>query len=207
MAFNQRFGGSLKVWGIDVGTLMGWAILVDGAAQQAGSWDLSGDPFDGFGMRPLRAGLRLDGLLAEHGAPTFVAIELPRRHAGTHAAHVWGALAGAVTSWCERNGIPYRQVGVGRAKLELAGDGAAGKAAMLAAVTRLWGLDLAGDEDAADACGIALAAWREETGQRTAAKREARGRAEAKRVASAAKRAAADAEKRAGVPVWEVQRG
>ena len=201
----------MKVWGIDVGTLMGWAILVDGAAQQAGSWDLSGDPFDGFGMRPLRAGLRLDGLLAEHGAPAFVAIELPRRHAGTHAAHVWGALAGAVAGWCERNGIPYRQVGVGRAKLELAGDGAAGKAAMLAAVTRLWGLDLAGDEDAADACGIALAAWREETGQRSEtaaerAKREARGRAEAKRVASAAKRAAADAEKRAGVPVW-VQRG
>jgi len=202
----------MKVWGIDVGTLMGWAILVDGAAQQAGSWDLSGDPFDGFGMRPLRAGLRLDGLLAEHGAPTFVAIELPRRHAGTHAAHVWGALAGAVTSWCERNGIPYRQVGVGRAKLELAGDGAAGKAAMLAAVTRLWGLDLAGDEDAADACGIALAAWREETGQRSEtaaerAKREAAERRAAKRVASAAKRAAADAEKRAGVPVWEVQRG
>ena len=195
----------MKVWGIDVGTLMGWAILVDGAAQQAGSWDLSGDPFDGFGMRPLRAKLRLNGLLAEHGAPAFVAIELPRRHAGTHAAHVWGALAAAVTSWCERNGIPYRQVGVGRAKLELAGDGAAGKAAMLAAVTRLWGLDLAGDEDAADACGIALAAWREETGQRSEtaaerARREARGRAEAKRVA-------ADAEKRAGVPVWEVQRG
>ena len=179
----------MKVWGIDVGTLMGWAILVDGAAQQAGSWDLSGDPFDGFGMRPLRAGLRLDGLLAEHGAPAFVAIELPRRHAGTHAAHVWGALAGAVAGWCERNGIPYRQVGVGCVKLELAGDGAAGKAAMLAAVTRLWGLDLAGDEDAADACGIALAAWREETGQRTetAAERAKREAAE-RRAARGAKR-------------------
>lgn len=186
---STSIGVIMKIWSIDIGTRMGWGRLEGEMAIEAGSWDLSGDRFDGFGMRPLRAKLRLTAMLEAHGRPDFVAIELPRRHAGTEAAHVYGALSGSVTEWCEAQQIPYRAVEVGRAKLELAGIGNADKAAMLAAVKRTWGIDLAGDEDAADALGIGLAAWREETGQRTeTAAERARREAAERKAAKAAER-------------------
>jgi Holliday junction resolvasome RuvABC endonuclease subunit len=97
----------------------------------------------------------LDAALWRHPEVRWVAYEEVRRHTGTTAAHVWGALWGQLTVWADHNGRVLVPVGVGEAKKRLTGKGAATKADMVAAAEARWGGGIA--EDEADALAVALA--------------------------------------------------
>ena len=191
----------LRVIGIDIGTSLGWARIEDGRHIESGQVDLRPHSWEGVGMRAVRARQTVDAVVeraraGELGA-IVVAIELVRRHAGTQAAQIYGAILGAVTGRCEELGVPYTFVAVQEAKLAATERGVAEKASMVAAALQAFGV--AAGEDQADAIWIAAAAGLRE-GDPTAApretptergKREARERAEAKRAASAARKASA----------------
>lgn len=115
-------------------------------------------------MRLVRLVAHLDKIL-RLSQPDLVVVEEVRRHAGTQAAHVYGALVGRVQEECERRRITYSSVPVSDVKREATGKGGgkgADKAAMIAAANERWGLALkAADENEADARWIAEAAWRQ----------------------------------------------
>jgi Holliday junction resolvasome RuvABC endonuclease subunit len=154
------------VLGLDLGGKLGWCVL-DGAELRAASVQRLGvksGPRGGLvevpGLRAhdLRSFLR--ALLEQH-VPNVLAFERVRRHAGTDAAHVYGALRHAVLEVAATMDRPPRlvEVEVAEGKRALAGKGNADKAAMVAAAEKLhpgrpW------PEDAADALGVALAGGR-----------------------------------------------
>lgn len=118
---------------LDLGTKTGYAIKTNPVT--SGVWKLAGGRFEGGGMRFLR----FKNCLADlHALTNFdeVAYEEVRRHRGTDAAHCYGALMGALTSWCEEQSpkIPYQGVPVGSIKKATAGKGNADKDQMIAAV-------------------------------------------------------------------------
>jgi len=86
----------------------------------------------------------------------LIAYEEVRRHAGTDAAHVYGALTGLIQKQGESCGIPYYAIPVGTIKKFATGKGNADKAKMVAAGEELWGEVL--PEDEVDARFIALVA-------------------------------------------------
>lgn len=85
-----------------------------------------------------------------------VAYEEVRRHMGTHAAHVYGALWGALVAELDQEGKPYRGIPVATVKRCATGKGNANKQAMVAAFERRVG-ELPEDDNEADALFIALA--------------------------------------------------
>jgi Holliday junction resolvasome RuvABC endonuclease subunit len=95
--------------------------------------------------------------MAARGDVATVAYEEVRRHTGTQAAHVWGALEGVVQLAAARHGWRLLPVGVGTVKRRLTGSGAARKGSMVRAACTRWGLGECG-EDEADALAVALAA-------------------------------------------------
>lgn len=86
----------------------------------------------------------------------LIAYEEVRRHMGTDAAHIYGALTGEIQKQGEVRGIPYYAIPVGTIKKFATGKGNADKEAMVAAALRRWGAVLTHDE--ADARFIALCA-------------------------------------------------
>ncbi len=114
---------------LDLGTTTGWAISPDGILM-SGTWNLKPSRYEGGGMRFLRFTGFLKAL-HERSAITKVVYEEVRRHAGTDAAHVYGGLQGALTSWAESEGIPYEAIPVGTIKKFWTGKGNANKEAMV----------------------------------------------------------------------------
>lgn len=86
----------------------------------------------------------------------LIAYEEVRRHAGTDAAHVYGAITGIIQKQGEVCQIPYYGIPVGTIKKFATGKGNADKAKMVAAGEKLWGEAL--PEDETDARFIALVA-------------------------------------------------
>ena len=153
---------ALKVIGVDIGTSLGWSVVEDGALLESGQVELKRNAWEGFGVRPLRAGLMVRQLLGAHPG-SVVAIELVRRHAATQAAQVYGAILGGVTGAVEEFGdARYLFVDVAEAKLAATGHGREGKAGMVDAARCAFGVEAG--EDEADAIWIAVAAWRRESG-------------------------------------------
>lgn len=146
----------MKIIGIDIGTTLGWAMLDDGAVVDSGAVDLHPHAWEGIGMRVVRA-RRTTDVLAERHPGAVVVVELVRRHVGTQAAQVYGAILGGVTSRCEEIGMAYTFVSVQAAKLAATGDGAAGKPEMIRAARERLGIDAS--EDEADAAWIGVAGW------------------------------------------------
>ena len=111
---------------LDLGTKTGWATTsVDN--EQSGVQSFANDRFSGGGMRYLK----FEKWLNELPKPGQVVFEEVRRHRGTDAAHVYGGLLAVLTSWCEKNKIPYQGVPVGTIKKHWTGNGNAGKNVMI----------------------------------------------------------------------------
>ncbi len=185
------------------GTRLGWAILIDDRLQRAGVFlDLGvravpgkragttrRETFKGIAMSDLRQ--HVADLLGNLGPHVELAFEDVLHHGPGQvlSAHAWGAAERAVLEVVD--GINLRRmqageppivvhrVGVGQAKLALAGSGRAQKEDMVAAARARWpqvAVDWdAGDGDAADAAGVALAVYH--PGE-TAANRQKREAAE-----------------------------
>jgi Holliday junction resolvasome RuvABC endonuclease subunit len=116
---------------LDLGTKTGWAANTD-AGIQSGMQSFANDRFSGGGMRYLKFERWLD----EIPRPDQVVFEEVRRHRGTDAAHVYGGLMAVLTSWCEKNEVPYQGVPVGTIKKSFTGNGNAGKNLMIAECVR-----------------------------------------------------------------------
>lgn len=147
--------GSDRYLAFDLGTKCGWAILDGrGKRQSSGVLNLKPTPHEGKGMRVVRFQNALPELLA--CGPRVVAFELVARHAGTTAAHVYGALMGALQAACERAEVPYVGIPVATIKKHATGKGNAGKALMMSSAVRRWGLGTWGqDDNEADALWVA----------------------------------------------------
>lgn len=146
--------------GIDPGTRCGWAVLADdGARIASGTWDCSVRRGEGAGFRYVRLTRYLGELLEAHPA-SRVAYEDVRRHMGTDAAHVYGAIVGEIQRVCEERKLPYCSVPVGVVKKHATGKGNAQKDAMVMAATVRWQCRVpwAIGEDEADALFVADAA-------------------------------------------------
>lgn len=143
----------MRILAIDPGTHCGWAIWQEGRILASGTWQLSSRRHEGGGMRLLRFERFLTEALQ---AVTLIAYEEVRRHLGTDAAHIYGALTGEIQKQGEVRKIPYYAVPVGTIKKFATGKGNADKATMVAAGAKLWGQEL--PEDETDARFIALVA-------------------------------------------------
>lgn len=151
----------IRTIGIDVGTSLGFAVFDGSTVVESGEVELKASSWEGIGMRPFRAAVVVGGLLARHPGAVVV-IELVRRHLGTQAAQVYGAILGAITSAVEGSGgARYTFVSVGEAKIAATGYGAAKKAGMVDAARVAFGVEAG--EDEADAIWIAVAGWKRET--------------------------------------------
>jgi hypothetical protein len=82
-----------RVLFVDIGTVGGWAVWHDGEHVASGKhiYPTEGHP----GARPAEAIRHFVELIDEY-EPSVVAYEMVRRHTGTQAAHVYGALLGAL---------------------------------------------------------------------------------------------------------------
>lgn len=148
------------ILGIDPGLSCGWALLDGDERIASGTWDLSvRSRWEGAGIGWLRLRASLGRMLEDHPIRA-VAYEEVRRHAGTDAAHVYGAIVGVVQSVCEGRGIPYTSIPVGTAKRLATGKGNAGKSDVLEAVVARWNYRPETDDEA-DAHYIALALVRD----------------------------------------------
>jgi crossover junction endodeoxyribonuclease RuvC len=126
------------ILGIDPGTHCGWAIIdSDGAFLTSGEWNLTGSRFDGAGMRYIRLHKHLADIL-DSLKVDLVAYEEVRRHIGTDAAHVYGAIVGLIQRECEARNIPYTGIPVGTVKKHATGKGSGKKEAMLGAARARW---------------------------------------------------------------------
>lgn len=143
----------MRILAIDPGTHCGWAVWQDGRILASGTWDLSSRRHEGGGMRLLRFERHLNEALRD---VNLIAYEEVRRHLGTDAAHIYGALTGEIQKKGEVCGIPYYAIPVGTIKKFATGKGNADKAKMVAAGEKLWGEAL--PEDETDARFIALVA-------------------------------------------------
>lgn len=144
---------------LDIATNTGWALLRDGELLDHGRIELGKQRWH---RRPFGLRHRLSALLAslpDGQTVSCVAYEKVRRHAGTEAAHVYGALEAAVLAWAEAWALPVVTVGVAAAKIALTGRGNATKEQMVAGAHRAFGgLPETLTDDEADAMGVALAA-------------------------------------------------
>lgn len=145
-----------RVLALDLGTTCGWAVINnDGSGIDAGIWDLSGNRFEGGGMRFLRFRGFLSEALEHVGR---VAYEEVRRHQGTSAAHIYGGMMAILTEECERRGMPYEAIPVGTIKKFATGKGNANKELMIEAAREAAPHLVIKDDNMADAIHIARCA-------------------------------------------------
>lgn len=142
----------MKLLALDLGTTTGFCC---GTPEHhvSGSWRLKIDRFSDWKQRLVK----LRGHLNEYyNAYVFeqVVVEEVRRHAGTDAAHLYGALLGTVQIWChDHNDMPHSAVPVGTIKKFTTGKGNASKQDMINAVRARWGV-LTDDHNEADAVAL-----------------------------------------------------
>lgn len=120
---------------LDLGTKTGWALgsFPEGAYYGIGTIDFSNNRFEGGGMRYLRLSNWLDRFL-DVVKIDEVYFEEVRRHLGVDASHAYGGFLATLTSWCERNFVPYQGVPVGTIKKYITGKGNASKQMVIDAV-------------------------------------------------------------------------
>jgi Holliday junction resolvasome RuvABC endonuclease subunit len=132
----------------------------------SGAWDLTPRPGSVVGTRQGHLFWRLHELIWTcmlTGDEIVVAYEDVRRHRGTTAAHVYGALVGIIELVCGSFILPVRLVpiGVGTVKKFATGKGNASKEMMIDAAFCRWpsGGRAVYSSDEADARWIAECAW------------------------------------------------
>lgn len=112
---------------LDLGTKMGWALLLQDGTIMSGTYPLTSTSKDGAGMVFLRFKRWLDGMRKHLGADSSICYEAVKRHMGTDAAHMFGGFFATLSTWCEMHKIPYEGVGVSEVKKHATGKGNASK--------------------------------------------------------------------------------
>lgn len=124
----------MTILALDLGTKMGWALLMADGTIMSGTYPLTSANKDGAGMVFLRFKRWLDGMRKYIGADSSICYEAVKRHVGTDAAHMFGGYFAVLSSWCELQKVPYEGVGVAEVKKHATGNGRASKEDMLAAM-------------------------------------------------------------------------
>src|SRR5687767_14827176 len=96
---------------IDPGTRTGWCVRRPDGSMESGTWLLEPGEFEGPGARYVRMRRHLVDAL-NRTQPGKVVYEKVRRHAGTDAAHLYGAIVGVIEEECERRGVHYEGIPV-----------------------------------------------------------------------------------------------
>ncbi len=143
------------VLALDLGTTTGWALRTGDGHITSGTLTFRPTRFEGGGMRYLRFRRWLAEIADLAGGLGRIGFEEVRSHAGTDAAHVYGAFLGHLTAWCEECSVPYGGVPAATIKRFATGKGNAGKDAVIAAM-QARGFAPA-DDNEADA--LALLLW------------------------------------------------
>lgn len=148
---------------LDLGTNCGWAVVnTDGQRLASGTWRLGKHPTGAERWRAFanHLGELLSDTAARHGTPIACAYEKVRRHAGTGAAHVYGALQAVAQLSAYEHSIPVLPIEVSTWKKIATGNGSASKAHYVRAMNRRFRLkmDVSKREDEAAALGVAVAA-------------------------------------------------
>lgn len=169
---------NMRILGIDPGTHCGWALREPSGGMTSGVWELKHGRHDSGGMKMIR----LNGYLNEiYNISPFgmIAYEEVRRHMGTDAAHIYGAIYHKIQEWTlgirasvtgevlvNHTGIP-----VGTIKKFATGKGNANKDAMVLFAHAKWpnvhGYAEDWPHDEADARWIAECAWSQLNGDKT----------------------------------------
>jgi Holliday junction resolvasome RuvABC endonuclease subunit len=118
---------------LDLGTKMGWAASSPDRPVLSGTISFQNGRYEGGGMRFLKFENFLKGMKEDLSGIDIVVYEEVRRHLSTDSAHVYGAFQGILTSWCEKNRIPYEAIPVGTIKKHATGKGNASKEQMIQA--------------------------------------------------------------------------
>lgn len=144
----------MKILALDPGLHTGWACVNAEDPVRCnlkfylfGTWNLSGNRFEGAGFRFLRLRNYLDTFSID-SLPNLIVYEEVRRHLGTDAAHLYGGIIAHLQAWCEEKKIPYSGIPVGTIKKHATGKGNADKATMLLAAQNFWGLDVENSNEA-----------------------------------------------------------
>ena len=124
--------------GLDLGTTTGWCVLTADKLA-SGTWELSGNRWEGGGMRFVRfvGGL---GDLATRVRIVLVAYEEVVRHKGADASQIYGGFVAHLSAWCERRrpAIPYAGLHVSAIKLFATGKAKASKDEMVRSCNLRW---------------------------------------------------------------------
>ena len=131
-----------RILAIDPGTKCGWAV----SDHEAGVWDLRVRSGEGAGMRLVRFRSYLREVL--DSGVQLVAYEDVLRHAGTAAAHIYGAIVGCLQEECENRKVPYVAIHWGTIKKHATGKGNAGKDLMVSSAQKQWGSHVTDDNEA-----------------------------------------------------------
>lgn len=133
-----------RLLALDLGTACGWA-LSDNANVTYGTWDLKPGKFGNAGSRLVKFEKALDEVAK--GDLDEVVYEGVRRHRGTDAAHVYGALYATLLKWCEIGGVSCDARTVQQIKIFSTGKGNASKESVVKAVEG-WGFQPKNDNEA-----------------------------------------------------------
>lgn len=121
----------MKILALDLGTQTGWAMTHESGII-SGTQSFKHGRYAGGGMRFLKFWMWLD----EIPRPDVIYFEEVRRHQGVDAAHVYGGFLAKLTSWCEKNDIPYNGVPVGTIKKHATGKGNGNKKLVIDAMIK-----------------------------------------------------------------------
>lgn len=138
---------------LDLGTKTGFAFgdRFDPKHVESGTVNFKPTKFASFGRRFKDFEAWLDRVNTLNDI-TEVVFEEVRRHAGTDAAHIYGAFLSALTNFCDANLLPFKGEPVGTIKKHATGRGNAKKHEMVAAAEK-WGFK-PGDDNEADALAL-----------------------------------------------------
>lgn len=126
-----------KILALDLGTKTGWAIKLENNQINSGTIEFKPSRFEGGGMRYLRFEKWLDEINQLTKGIDRVYFEEVRRHIGVDAAHAYGGFLAYLTSWCEKQKIPYLGIPVGTIKKHITSKGNAGKSEIINGVKKL----------------------------------------------------------------------
>lgn len=152
---------NVVVLALDLGTKLGWAVRARDGAVWHGTEAFTPRKSWTPGQRWLRARSFLTDLIVRHQA-TVIAYEDVKRHAGTDAAHAYGAFLCIVQMVADSHRATLQPVGVKTIKKYFTGSGNADKVAMLAEARRR-GFNPS-DDNSADA--LAILSWAVEQEER-----------------------------------------
>jgi Holliday junction resolvasome RuvABC endonuclease subunit len=125
----------MNILALDLGTVMGWAVLTPSGSIESGVFDFRPKRHQSENVRFFTFQKNLKRLYEEH-AFSAVYYEAVQRHSATYAAQVYGGFLATLHVWCQQNELPCQGIPVGTIKRHATGKGNANKLDMVNAMEK-----------------------------------------------------------------------